>query len=206
MNRPRRRRHLCVVSLLAFVAVGCPSSRPDRATPAGAAMSTAPAVERLTAFYPERLGTFQNTGVEKYDRDGHDASVSYNHYRGKETLIAFTAYFYPDRRGNESLDDAVRDATRVIQSANRGARVVDSGPVEVSRDGERREGRRVVFEVTGVFGGQGQRQALVYELHVYRASPGRLVKYHITYPAAEAEQVRGRLNPFVAAFPWPSGL
>jgi hypothetical protein len=164
-------------------------------------------VARVKAFYPRTLGKFVNTGVQEYGGGGADASVSYNYFRqGKETLIAFTAYFYPAGEKGETLEQAVQAATRDVKSANRRAKVTGSEPVQIKRDGARREGRRVTFEYTGSFGKRDKAQPLISELYVYPAAPGRWVKYQVTYPAAQAAELQGVANPFVASFPWPSGL
>lgn len=200
--------HLCVALLLALSAAGCPSSgraKPTREAPAGSSLSAAPAAERLKAFYPLALGRFTRVGVQKYDGEGNDASVRYRYAPdGKETLIDFTAHFYPARGENETLDDAVRVATKQVRSKNRGAKVTKSEPIEIKRDGERREGRRVTFEFTHEF--SGERQKVISELYMYPGAPGRWVKYRLHYSADRAEEMRGRADPFVAAFPWPSGL
>lgn len=202
--------HLCVASLLALSAAGCPSrggSKPPREAPAGSSLSAAPAADRLKAFYPQTLGRFFKTGVRKYDGKGSDASVGYNYFApNRETLIAFTAYFYPARNEGETLDEAVRRAAREVKSKNKGARQTGSETIEIKRDGERRQGRKVSFEFTRSFGGLGRRQKLVSELYVFPGAPGRWVKYRVTYPAELAAELTGRADPFVAAFPWPSGF
>ena len=207
MNRLRC-AHLCVASLLALSAAGCPSGRsepPPREAPAASSLSAAPAAARLEAFYPVALGRFTRVGVQKYDGEGNDASVRYRFAPDeKQTLIDFTAYFYPGRGADETLDEAVRAATKEVRSKNRGAKVLNSEPIEVKRDGEAREGRRVTFEFTHEFG--GERQKVMSELYVYPGAPGRWVKYRIHYPADRAEEMQARAHPFAAMFPWPSGL
>jgi hypothetical protein len=236
--RPQAR--LCVVSVIALLAVGCPSSRSGGGSDAGdagdagesrvesgvgpggdrgvrpargAATSGAagtpaddrPVYERLHSFYPPTLGGFYRTGVRRYDRDGHDASVGYNYYPdGKFTMIAVTAYFYPAPPGVDSLDEAVDHAMRDVASQHDDLRVTGRARTSATAGGQRHEGRKVMLAFANRFG-SGRRTDLNSELHVFRLGE-RLVKYRITYPAARAAEARERIAAFLEKFPWPSGL
>ena len=162
-----------------------------------------PPIERLRAFYPEKLAGFDRTGFRQFDPDGEDASVSYNLlHEGKLTWVAFTGYFYPAR--GESLDDDVEIAAAEVSAQHREAEVGETEVIEVTRRGKKREGRRVRFKFTHAFA--GKEQLLNSELYLFAAGPGRVVKYRITFPAADAETLQKRVDKFATSFPWPKGL
>jgi hypothetical protein len=227
-----RMRCLIGLALLCIVAPGCPShhdeedadtrdvaanvnadgSKSVKTTKSKPKSGKAPAAatgpsteDRLRAFYPAVMGSFSNTGVTRYDEAGENASVGYNYFvDGRETQIAFTAYFYPADKDSKALDDAFKSATNDVKSEHRGVKVGQVEPVTTQQSGETIEGKRVTFRFEDKFGA-GQRQPLMSELYVFRKGD-KIVKYRITYPAADAEEAQARLSGFISAFPWPASI
>ena len=162
-------------------------------------------IERLRAFYPEKIGEFRRTAFRAYDRAGDDASVGYNLFREGEPgvpWVAFTTYFFPTR--GDSLEEDVEIAIRDVTSQHEEAEVGEAEDVEVTRHGKRHKGRRVRFKFTDTFG--GKEQPLASELYLFPGAPGRLVKYRITFPAADAGALQKKVDEFAKSFPWPRGL
>jgi hypothetical protein len=164
-----------------------------------------PAIDRLRAFYKETIGEFRRTDFRQYDRAGDDASVGYSVFEkgeGRVPWVVFTAYFYPAR--GDSLDDDVEAAIADVTSQHEEAEVGKPEVVEVSRHGKKVKGRRVRFKFTHVFG--GREQALASELYLFPGATGRLVKYRISFPAADAKTLQKKVDAFAKEFPWPPGL
>lgn len=165
-------------------------------------------IARLRAFYKEKIGEFRRTDFHQYDEAGDDASVGYNLFRKGRVLsfqvpwVAFTAYFYPAR--GDSLDADLEIAIRDVTFKHEEAEVGEPEDVEVTRHGKKHKGRRVRLKFTHVFG--GKEQPLASELYLFPGAPGRLVKYRITFPAADAKALQKKVDEFAESFPWPRGL
>ncbi|CAA9386841.1 MAG: hypothetical protein AVDCRST_MAG64-975 [uncultured Phycisphaerae bacterium] len=160
-------------------------------------------IDRLRAFYPEKIKDFRRTEFYPYDEAGDDASVGYGiDQKGRIPWVVFTAYFYPAR--GDSLDEDIKAAIRDVTSQHEEAEVGEPEVVEVTRHGKKREGRRVRFKFTHAFG--GKEQPLASELYLFPGTPGRLVKYRISYPAADAEKLQKKVDKFAESFPWPPGM
>ena len=161
------------------------------------------AIDRLRAFFPETIGEFRRTNFRQYDPAGEDASVGYNRFRkGRIPWVTFTAYFYPAR--GDSLDEDLEAAVRDVTSQHEEAEVGKPEVVEVTRHGKTVKGRRVRFKFTHAFG--DKEEPLASELYLFPGAPGRLVKYRITFPAADAGTLQKTVDKFAESFPWPPGL
>ena len=196
---------LCVALLL------CGSLKTTAAPAAPAAPAEAPKrgslYDRVQKLYPEKMPPFLRTGFHKFDRAGENVSVGYNRFfLLATTSCSFNAYFYPvpqsDRGRDDALERAVAKARREVLNAHEGADVVETAPVTAEKNGRTFKGTRVTFKFTDEFGGAGKKQKLLSDLYLFRDGD-RLVKYRVTFPAAEEKAERKYLEKFLAEFPWP---
>ena len=154
----------CLTLLVLFsvvVAPGCASKRDKAAQEAAANEAKArTTADQMESFYPRVLGNFYRTDITRHDETGENASVGYNYFADTgDTLIAFNAYVYPPENEKQTLDDALKAATKDVKSQHRGVKVLGTTPAQTQQGGQAYDGRKTTFQYEDKFGGRGQRRS-----------------------------------------------
>jgi hypothetical protein len=145
--------------------------------------------------FPTSLGSFQRSGVMRFDRDGKDVSVGYNCKDERHPIVA-TSYVYPalevqsfasppemvaQMRARLAVN-AYEEPKRGVLAAHPGARLVAEGDAPAHFAGALQPGRMAVFELEEEL--EGVRVPVRSYLFVYLDVPRRdwVVKFRITHP------------------------
>jgi len=194
------RRTVILVCLLGCLA-GCPSS-----TVAGPGPRPITAVgtfvhEPSQFDFPETFGKFRRVAIIQYDNQGFDIGVGYNF--DEELEIALTLYVYPP--GRELSGELIPLARQLeLERANilrrhPGARSSSPWTPPRTQNSESLPGHAEAFRYADAFaGGRREVTSLLY-LFEY---DGWVVKYRITFPAAQEEKANLVSQVFVSGFIW----
>lgn len=164
--------------LLAATAALLTAQEPPKAVPADQDY-----VHRETGVtFPARMPGFTRGNVREFDPQGRDVSAAY----GDGNFVA-TVYSYPLPPRLHDLREVLTDAQAAIQQANPAAKLVREG---AGPDGS----MRAEYEFTARLRSGEQ---LVRSHVVVYGKGDWLLKYRVTYPAAEREEGERRMEALI---------
>lgn len=147
--------------------------------------------------FPPRAGAFARVNVVKYLSDASDVSAGYN--LGKPRVI-MTVYVAPamGRTARAYYDEsraAIREKHAGVTETSNEAWTLDQGDQKL-------KGHRATFTFDDTTG-NGEMMHLRSELYVFEVR-GQLLKYRVTYQAADADAAQKRITEFMAALAVPA--
>lgn len=195
-----KQRTALLVCLLGWLA-GCPSATtvgpaPRTSNPAGTFVHGPSRFE-----FPETFGKFRRVAITQYDDEGRDIGVGYN--LDEDLRIVLTLYVYPP--GRDASGDLIPLARQFegeranILRYHIGAQSSAPWTPPQTENEEPSPGHAVAFRYEEDFA--GGRNLLTSLLYLFEYD-GWIVKYRITFPAAQQEEAGLVSEVFVSAFPW----
>lgn len=144
---------------------------------------------------PSSIGSFQRVYIRTFDSNGHNVGAGYNYY-SQDQKAALTVFILSASDGSAPSEDAREQYSKAsrneILSSHQGSKDVRFSRVSGHDPG----GTLNEFRYDDVFAGSQQRVASF--LAVFRDG-NRLIKYRITGPESERDQVSKRLTEAIKA-------
>jgi hypothetical protein len=152
--------------------------------------------------FPESFGKFRRVEINQYDSSGNDVGVGYN-LDAEGMQVALTLYVYPPRRAESGvllpLQKQFDLELSEIVRGHTAAKSVQTSVAPGTQNEETNSGFMAKLRYTEGFAGQRQSVVSLFYLFEY---DGWLVKYRITYPAAQEEKANLVAQVFVSEFRW----
>lgn len=164
-------------------------------------------------IFPNTIGSFQRSQLNRYDEDGLDVSAGYD-LAALGGGVAATIYIYPSPQilsigsGPEVVATtrgllSEREFSGIKQSilqAHPGATTIHSGRTDTQQGGKTYQGYVAEFEFSGSFAGRPQ--LLRSQFYMFTYVDGKwTVKYRFTYPARL--DASDKITTFQQALSWP---
>ena len=196
----------------AIVLAGCPTIH--RATPRMVPLDEPHTLvvdgdyvnEPTRMTFPPAIAPFARVILKQYDRDGLHVSVGYNRLSGDSPVpvhgVVLTAFIYPS---SLDLDDELAQIGDEILKRYEDARLVESGPVELSQGARRVSGLRSLhgFLLRSELIGTMRRLSETYLFRVEKGGTSWSVKYRISYPEEKAERFAPEIRAFLETLRLP---
>jgi hypothetical protein len=142
-------------------------------------------------LFPPTVADFVRVELTRYDRDGLDVSVGYNH----PMFVALTVYVLPASI-RPAPEKELDDTERSVRGYSPDAKLEEKGSVRIAQGGQVAEG----LHMRQHYRDRKLDRTMVTETYVFRRTGNRmawLVKYRITYPASIASNARPAIDRFV---------
>ncbi len=149
--------------------------------------------------FPPQVGPFERANVKHHDPKGDALSADY-------TLAAtavVTVYVYPEPPADGkpgSLLERHFQAMKSGGSQNPDLRLLSDAPINLTQNGRAYEGRRIMFEYRGSFGGVEQE---LFAKHYLFLLGHHFIQYRVIYPATLDAKVSPLIQSFLNELRWP---